>query len=175
MEMKSERELPWSRQTVWEALNDVDVLRACVPGCESMEETGDGRFDALVQAKVGPVKAKFRGVVSVIDPRPPEGYTLSFEGQGGAAGFAKGEADVDLAESDDGCTLTYEARASVGGKLAQVGSRLVQGAARKMADQFFDNLIAHLGGGNSGAGDASTGQGENVEGETGGRGWKFWK
>ncbi|HKJ94481.1 MAG TPA: carbon monoxide dehydrogenase subunit G [Gammaproteobacteria bacterium] len=173
MEMQSQRQLPRPPGEVWDALNDPDVLRACVPGCESLDEIEDGKFEALVRAKVGPVKARFRGHVSVVDPDPPNGYVLRFEGQGGAAGFAKGEASVRLSEGEEGegCTLTYDASAQVGGKLAQVGSRLVQGAARKMADEFFDNLVTHLGGGSAPA--PEEGDDQPAEGE--GRGWKFWK
>lgn len=152
MELQNERHLPWPRERVWEALNDPAFLQLCIPGCESMEQLEDNRYDALVQAKVGPVKARFRGLISVADLIPPESYTLRFEGQGGAAGFARGEADVQLVSADDGGSiLRYSARATVGGKLAQIGSRLVQATARKMADQFFDNFTAHLQ-----AGDEST-------------------
>lgn len=173
MEMQSERHLPLPRQTVWDALNDPAVLRACVPGCESLEEIETDRYEAVVMAKVGPVKARFRSHISVLDADPPAGYRLSFEGQGGAAGFARGSADVALAdEGGEACTLSYTATASVGGKLAQVGSRLVQGAARKMADQFFDNLVAELGDG--GEETAPEQDADGGDDESGG-GWKFWK
>lgn len=146
MEMTSERHLPVSREAVWRALNDPAILAECFPGCESMERIGENRYEALILAKVGPVKARFRGTISVEDPRPPESYRLVFAGSGGAAGFAKGHADVRLDEEDGGCRIEYGVSAAVGGKLAQVGSRLVNGAARKLADRFFDNLVARLGG-----------------------------
>ena len=172
MELQSERQLPWPRQRVWDALNDPAILQLCIPGCESLEATDDQGFDALVQAKVGPVKARFRGHVSGIDPSPPESYTLRFEGQGGAAGFARGEADVQLSEADDGGSiLRYSARATVGGKLAQIGSRLVQATARKMADDFFDNFITQLQGGDGTAAEQPPPPAAEKAKQ---RNWKFW-
>lgn len=174
MELQNERHLPWPRQRVWDALNDPDILQLCIPGCESLDVTDDHGFDAQVQAKVGPVKARFRGQVSVIDPSPPESYTLRFEGQGGAAGFARGEADVLLTDTDGGGSiLYYSARATVGGKLAQIGSRLVQATARKMADDFFDNFITHLEAGNDTAAVGAESQLDSSQ-TNNTSGWKFW-
>lgn len=137
MEMTGERRIPAPRQRVWDALNDPEVLKASITGCESLEQTDDGGFAATVTAKVGPVKAKFKGQVTLSDLNPPESYTISGEGKGGAAGFAKGGADVHLAEDGDETVLTYKVNATVGGKLAQIGSRLIDGVAAKMADDFF--------------------------------------
>ncbi len=126
---------------MWEALNDPAALKACIPGCESMERIGDDEWRATVAAKVGPVSAKFSGKMRLTDIVPPTSYTLKFEGQGGAAGFANGEARVTLVPApDDQTTLTYSARAQVGGKLAQIGSRLIDGAAAKLADDFFAQI-----------------------------------
>ncbi|WP_435103873.1 CoxG family protein [Arhodomonas sp. AD133] len=146
MEMEQRRELPFDRTTVWASLNDPVVLRTCVPGCQGMEPLDEGSYEALVSTRIGPVKARFRGHIFIENARPPEAYRLRFEGQGGAAGFAKGAADVALAETDTGTELGYRVDATVGGKLAQVGSRIVLGAARKLADEFFDNFEAHLRG-----------------------------
>lgn len=140
MEMTGERRIPAPRQRVWDALNDPEVLKASIAGCESLEQTDDGGFAATVTAKVGPVKAKFKGQVMLSDLNPPESYTISGEGKGGAAGFAKGGADVHLAEDGDETVLTYKVNATVGGKLAQIGSRLIDGVAAKMADDFFDKF-----------------------------------
>ncbi|MGD8429185.1 MAG: carbon monoxide dehydrogenase subunit G [Ectothiorhodospiraceae bacterium] len=151
MDMNNERQLPLPQQQVWEALNDPEVLAACIPGCESMEEVEENVYRATVTQKVGPVKARFKGRVTVSEQQPPSAYRLSFEGDGGSAGFAKGEADVTISEEGDGSRIGYTVKATVGGKLAQVGSRLVDGAARKTADKFFDNLVEHLGGGEEAA------------------------
>lgn len=138
MDMTGEYVIPAPRETVWAALNDVEVLKACIPGCESITKTSDTNLEAVVSAKVGPVKAKFTGVVTLSDIDPPNGYTISGEGKGGAAGFAKGGAKVRLADAPDGGTLlTYEVNATVGGKLAQIGGRLINSTAKKMADDFF--------------------------------------
>lgn len=141
MDMTGEYRIAASRERVWEGLNDPETLRASIPGCESLEKTGDNAFSAKVVAKVGPVKAKFGGDVTLSNINPPESYTISGEGKGGAAGFAKGGADVKLAEDGEGGTiLTYSAKADVGGKLAQLGSRLIDGTSKKMADEFFTNF-----------------------------------
>jgi len=138
MEMSSTRVVHAAPDAVWNALNDPLVLKECIPGCESLERVSDNEWRAVVAAKVGPVSARFSGAMRIVDPTPPTGYTLKFEGQGGAAGFANGEAKVSLAASDGGDTaLSYTAKANVGGKLAQIGSRLIDGAAAKMADDFF--------------------------------------
>ena len=141
MDMTGEYRIPASRDKVWAALNDPETLKASIPGCESLEKTGDDAFTAKVVAKVGPVKAKFGGDVKLSNINPPESYTISGEGKGGAAGFAKGGADVKLADDGEGGTiLTYTAKADVGGKLAQLGSRLIDGTSKKMADEFFTNF-----------------------------------
>jgi carbon monoxide dehydrogenase subunit G len=138
MEISSTRVMHAAPDAVWKALNDPTVLKECIPGCESLERVSDSEWRAIVAAKVGPVAARFNGTMKIVDPTPPTGYTLKFEGQGGAAGFANGEAKVSLAPSDAGDTaLSYTAKANVGGKLAQIGSRLIDGAAAKMADDFF--------------------------------------
>jgi carbon monoxide dehydrogenase subunit G len=137
MKMTGSYEIAADRETVWAALNDPEILRECIPGCDSLEMTADNELTAAVTAKVGPVKAKFTGVVELKDLNPPVSYRIEGSGKGGAAGFAKGGADVSLAVSDGGTTLTYEADAQVGGKLAQIGARLIDGTAKKMADQFF--------------------------------------
>lgn len=145
--MTGEYRIPAPREKVWAALNDPDTLKASLPGCESLEKVGDNQYAATVIAKVGPVKAKFNGNVVLTDLNPPESYRIAGEGKGGAAGFAKGGADVRLAEDGaDTTVLTYIAKADVGGKLAQLGSRLIDGTARKMADEFFDNFARQVAG-----------------------------
>ena len=141
MEMTGERRIPAPRQLVWERLNDPETLKQCIPGCEIIEKVSDTEFTAKVTAKVGPVKASFSGKVTLTDLDPPNGYTISGEGTGGVAGFAKGGATIALSPSDSGGTrLAYHVDAQIGGKLAQLGQRLVNGAAKKMADQFFQNF-----------------------------------
>lgn len=140
MRMSAERRVPAPRQVVWDALNDPEVLRRSIPGCESVERIGDNELAAAVTAKVGPVKAKFQGRIVLSDIDPPRGYRLAGEGEGGAAGFAKGNATVTLEPDGDATLLKYDVNATVGGKLAQVGSRLVDAAARKFADDFFSRL-----------------------------------
>ena len=144
MDLTGERIIAAPRQAVWDALNDVDVLRQAIPGCEAIERTSDTELTARVTAKVGPVKAKFAGAVTLSNVDAPNGYTISGEGKGGAAGFAKGSADVRLDDHDDGTRLSYAVKASVGGKLAQVGSRLIDGTARKLSDEFFDAFAAQV-------------------------------
>ena len=146
MEMTGERRIPASRQQVWDALNDPEVLKQCIAGCEELEKTSDTAFSARVTSRVGPVTAKFTGKVELSDVDPPNGYTISGEGQGGVAGFAKGGAKVQLADDGGGTLLTYEANGTVGGKLAQIGSRLIDSTARKMADDFFDKFAEAVGG-----------------------------
>lgn len=146
MEMSGEQRVPLAQDEVWKALNDPDVLGACIPGCEHVEKVSDTEFKATVNAAVGPVKSKFKGKVTLSDLDPPNSYRLAFQGDG-SAGFVKGEADVRLNSEDTRETVIgYQAKATVGGKLAQVGSRLIDGAARKMANDFFANLTRHLGG-----------------------------
>ena len=137
MEMSGEQHIPLPQQRVWEALNDPEILKACIPGCESIERVSENEYKVAMTAAVGPVKAKFAGKLLLSDIDPPNSYSLAFEGSGGAAGFGKGSAQVNLAPEGGGTLLTYRATASVGGKLAQIGSRLIDGVARKMADDFF--------------------------------------
>src|SRR5579862_5680905 len=137
MDMNGERRIPAPRQKVWEALNDPEILRQSIPGCQEIEKLSDTELTAKVTARVGPVKANFAGKVTLSDLDPPAGYTISGEGTGGVAGFAKGGAKVSLDEEGDETVLRYGVQAQVGGKLAQIGSRLIDGAARKLADQFF--------------------------------------
>ena len=141
MELTSTRNVSAPPGVVWDALNDPAVLKDSIPGCETFERTSDTEWRAVVAAKVGPVSARFNGRITLADLNPPTSYTLKFEGQGGAAGFANGEAKVSLAPGDAGGTaLTYAAKAQVGGKIAQIGSRLIDGAAAKLADQFFERF-----------------------------------
>ncbi len=141
MEINGEYRIPASRETVWAALNDPEVLEASIPGCQELEKLSDTEFTATVKVKIGPVSAKFKGAVTLEDLDPPNGYSIVGEGKGGAAGFAKGGAQVTLAQDGDDTVLTYDADAKIGGKLAQIGSRLMVGAARKLADQFFTNFV----------------------------------
>ena len=142
MEMQGERRIPAPRQIVWERLNDPETLKQCIPGCESVDKVSDTEFTAKVRAKVGPVSARFSGKVTLSDLDPPSGYTISGEGTGGVAGFAKGRAKVALEEDGGETLMRYGVQAQVGGKLAQIGSRLVDGTARKLANQFFDRFAA---------------------------------
>jgi hypothetical protein len=144
MEMKGEQLVPAPQQKVWEALNDPEVLKACIPGCESIERAAENEYAVLMVSRVGPVSAKFKGKLTLSDVRPPDSYSLSFEGQGGAAGFAKGGAGVRLSPENGSTRLSYEAKANVGGKLAQIGSRLIDAAAKKVADDFFRNFNERL-------------------------------
>lgn len=142
--MKQTQHLPVPQQVAWEALNDTELLRQCIPGCESIEPDGDNAYGVALTAAVGPVKARFKGRMALEDLQAPDSYTIRFDGQGGAAGFGKGTARVTLAPDGDGTLLSYVVDAQVGGKIAQVGSRLVDAAARKMADAFFTRLNAAL-------------------------------
>jgi carbon monoxide dehydrogenase subunit G len=144
MEMTGEQLIPASQQETWDALNDPDMLKACVPGCESITRVNENEYQVQMTAKVGPVSAKFRGRLSLFDIKAPHSYSLAFEGQGGAAGFAKGAAQVRLSPQGDQTRLAYEAKANVGGKLAQIGSRLVDAAAKKVADDFFQNFTRKM-------------------------------
>ena len=141
MDFAGEYTIPSTKQKVWDALNDPEVLKQCIDGCEELKKESDSEFSARVTAKVGPVRAKFSGKVTLSDIDPPNGYKISGEGQGGVAGFAKGGALVKLEDSDGGTKLTYTAEAEVGGKLASVGSRLVEGVAKKTADDFFGKFV----------------------------------
>jgi uncharacterized protein len=145
MEMTGEQLVPAPQRVVWDALNDPAMLKASVPGCESIDPIGENQYQVLMVARVGPVSAKFKGKLTLSDVKPPESYSIAFEGQGGAAGFAKGGAQVRLASEGDKTKLSYDVKASVGGKLAQIGSRLVDAAARKVADDFFRNFNEKVG------------------------------
>ena len=147
MKMNGEFRVPTDRETVWRALNDPEVLKECLPGCREIEKTSETEMTATLALKVGPVKATFAGGVTLSDLDPPNSYTLSGQGQGGAAGFASGEARVRLEEDGDGTVVHYDVDAKVGGKLAQIGSRLIDSTAKKLAKQFFDSLAEKLGGG----------------------------
>ena len=145
MQLNGERVLPVDRATAWAALNDIDVLKAAVPGCESITLTAPSAYDVRVNAAIGPVKTRFTGTLVLADVQQPESYTLRFEMQGGAAGFARGEARVRLESIDAHATkMSYGVTASIGGKLAQIGSRLVDAAAATIADKFFANFAAEL-------------------------------
>ena len=146
MDMTGEHLITAPREAVWAALNDVEVLKACIPGCEEIEQTSDTTMHAKVTQKIGPVKAKFAGDIEFQNINAPEGYTIVGEGNGGVAGFAKGGADVRLETDGDATILHYEVEAKVGGKLAQLGSRIIDGFAKKMADQFFARLKDELEG-----------------------------
>jgi uncharacterized protein len=145
MEMSGEQLIPAPQKTVWDALNDPEMLKASVPGCESIERSGDNQYQVLMVARVGPVSAKFKGKLALSDVKPPDSYSISFEGQGGPAGFAKGGAHVRLSPEGEKTKLSYDVKASVGGKLAQIGSRLVDAAAKKVADDFFRNFNQKVG------------------------------
>jgi len=134
-------------ETVWRALNDPEVLKDCIPGCESLEKKSDTEFAATVSLKIGPIKARFNGAVELTNLNPPNSYTISGEGKGGVAGFAKGGADVALKPDGDGTTiLTYQAKADVGGKMAQLGSRLIESTSKKLAAQFFADFNTRVSG-----------------------------
>jgi len=137
MDMTGEVRLPAPREMVWRALNDPEILKQSIPGCEEIQKLSDTEMTARIAAKVGPVSARFSGKVTLSDLDPPNGYTISGEGQGGVAGFAKGGAQVSLKDDSGGTMLAYKVQVQVGGKLAQIGSRLIDATARKMADEFF--------------------------------------
>ncbi len=145
MEFVGEYRIPASRETIWRALNYPEMLKACIPGCEELEKRSQTEFVARVATRIGPVSARFSGKVTLSELDPPNRYRISGEGQGGAAGFAKGGAEVRLSEDGaGGSVLAYTADAQVGGKLAQIGSRLIAGTAQKLADQFFSSLAAKV-------------------------------
>jgi carbon monoxide dehydrogenase subunit G len=146
MTMTGEVQLPATREVVYAKLNDPEVLKACIPGCETLTLTSPTDFEAVAVTKIGPVKARFKGKVHLTDLDPPNGYKISGEGDGGVAGFAKGGATVTLTEKDGGTLLTYNVEAQIGGKLAQLGQRLINGAAKKTADDFFKNFAANVAG-----------------------------
>ncbi len=140
MEMSGEYRIDAPIEDVWAALNDVKILKACIPGCEELEQISDTEMTAKVALKIGPVKARFKGAVSFENITPPNGYSIVGEGQGGIAGFAKGGADVQLVKENTQTILTYQAKAQVGGKMAQLGSRLIKSTSAKLADKFFKNF-----------------------------------
>jgi uncharacterized protein len=145
MELSGERIIPASVNATWAALNDPEILKACIAGCESLERVGDDGFVAVVAMKIGPVSARFKGSLKLTNVNPPTSYTINFDGQGGVAGFGKGSADVALTAVDAASTrLTYQARATVGGKMAQIGSRLIDATAGKITDDFFKAFEAQL-------------------------------
>lgn len=145
MDLSGEKLIAAPRDQVWQALSDPEMLKACIPGCEEIHKTSDTSFEAKVRAKVGPVSATFTGAVTLSDLNPPESYTISGEGKGGVAGFAKGGAKVKLTEQGKETLLSYQVTAQVGGKIAQIGARLIDGTAKKLADEFFSNLQERLG------------------------------
>ena len=142
MNMTGEVQLPASRETVWAMLNEPAVLKSCIPGCESLDKDSDNEFRAVATIKIGPVKARWKGKVRFSNLDPPSSYRISGEGDGGVAGFAKGGAKVSLANKDGGTLLSYNVEAQIGGKLAQLGQRLINSVAKKTADDFFENFAA---------------------------------
>ena len=154
MELLVERLIPASVDQTWAALNDPAVLKACITGCESVERTGDDAFTAVVALRIGPVSARFKGNLKMTNIVPPTGYTINFDGQGGVAGFGKGSADVALTPEAGQTRLKYNARATVGGKMAQIGSRLIDATAAKITEDFFKAFETHLQTANAPAGDA---------------------
>ncbi len=144
MDLSGKKIIPANRDVVWQMLQSIDVLKASIPGCEDLNWESETTLRAIVRAKVGPIKARFKGKIVLSNINPPESYTIAGEGQGGVSGFAKGKADVTLTETPEGCELSYSASANVGGKLAQMGSRLLNSVAKKMADDFFDGFAAHV-------------------------------
>jgi carbon monoxide dehydrogenase subunit G len=146
MEMSGDQLIPLAQNDVWRGLNDPEILKACIAGCEAIEKTADNEFRITLTASVGPIKAKFNGKLAMLDLDPPNSYSIAFEGSGGAAGFAKGGARVKLTTEGSATCLNYSANASIGGKLAQIGSRLVDGVAQKMAADFFVKFSTLMGG-----------------------------
>jgi carbon monoxide dehydrogenase subunit G len=180
MELNGEQLVPMDPASVWAGLNDPDVLKAAIPGCEEIVKVGDDEYTLVLLAAVGPVKARFKGKLLLSNIRPPESYTLTFEGAGGAAGFGKGGADVLLIAVEEGTWLKYRANAQVGGKIAQVGSRLIEGVAAKMAAEFFVRFKAALLAVEASTAPSQASSGE-ILGEPGAQtnaaenGWRSWK
>ncbi len=154
MDMTGERRIPAPRQTVWTALNDPAVLKATIPGCESLEKTTDTDLKATAAVRIGPIAARFTGKVQLLDLDPPNSYRIEGEGAGGVAGFAKGGAVVKLIDDGEGTLLSYDVKAQVGGKIAQLGARLIDATAKQMADLFFNNFVAQVAAGQAAAGEA---------------------
>ena len=146
MEIVGEQLIPRPQGVTWSSIIDPEVLKVCIPGCESMDKVGDNEYAMVMGAKVGPVSARFKSRITLADVDAPNSYTLIFEGQGGVAGFAKGEAHVQLSPEGDSTRLHYTAKATIGGKLAQVGSRLVDGVTKKLAESFFTKFNEHVSG-----------------------------
>ncbi len=144
MDMQGSRALGVTQQQAWEALNDPEVLKACIAGCDKLDPTGENQYTVGMALRIGPVSARFAGKIQLTEVQPPESYTLSFEGQGGAAGFGKGSAQVRLTPAGSGCELGYTVNAQVGGKIAQVGQRLIDGVAKSMAEDFFKRFDAQM-------------------------------
>lgn len=144
MDMQGSRPLAVTQQQAWEALNDPEILKTCIPGCEKFEPTGDNAYAVTTALKIGPVSARFNGRVQLTDIVPPTSYKIGFDAQGGVAGFGKGEAAVQLAPHPAGCELSYTVRSSVGGKIAQLGQRLIDGAAKSLAEDFFRRFDEEL-------------------------------
>ena len=145
MEMSGQELIPATQADTWAALNDPEILKACVPGCDAVDRIADNEYQVLMVARIGPVSAKFKGKLTLSDLNPPHSYAIAFEGQGGAAGFGKGSAQVQLAPEGGGTKLTYQVKANVGGKLAQIGSRLVDAAAKKISQDFFNAFNEKVG------------------------------
>lgn len=144
MDMQGQRSLAATQQQAWDALNDPDILKACIPGCEKFEPAGNGGYNVTTALKIGPVAARFTGKVQLTDIVPPQSYQLNFDAQGGVAGFGKGHSKVELTPTDHGCELRYSVHSTVGGKIAQLGQRLIDGAAKSLADDFFKRFDAEL-------------------------------
>ncbi len=144
MDMQGSRQLGVTQQQAWDALNDPEVLKVCIPGCEKIEATGENQYAVTNALKIGPVAARFNGKIALTDIEAPKGYTLNFDGQAGAAGFGKGTAKVSLTPNDAGCELGYTVNAQVGGKIAQVGQRLIDGVAKSMAEDFFKRFDGEM-------------------------------
>ncbi len=157
MDIAGEYRIPAAREAVWAALNDPAVLARCIPGCKELEQVSPEEMKAKVSLKIGPVSATFAGTVRLEDVRPPEGYTLTGQGNGGMAGFAKGRAVVNLAEEGTETVLTYTAKAEIGGKIATLGGRLMQSTSRKLADEFFGKFAAEFGAAGASSAEAETG------------------
>ena len=147
MDMTGQELLPVPPDAAWRALNDTAVLKDCIPGCEELKQISDTQYELAMRAKIGPVSAKFKGTMTLSDVDPPNGYTMLFEGTGGVAGFAKGQANVELMPEGEATRLAYVVKAMIGGKLAQLGARLIDGAARKIAQDFFSAFNARVSAG----------------------------
>ena len=147
MDMTGQELLPVPPATAWKALNDTAVLKACIPGCEELKQVSDTQYELAMRAKIGPVSAKFKGTMTLSEIDAPNGYTMLFEGQGGVAGFAKGHANVELTPEGESTRLAYAVKAMIGGKIAQLGARLIDGAARKLAQDFFSAFNARVSAG----------------------------